>query len=211
MSDLKVKIKQFLQLIELECSEQQIKLFNDYLQLLNKWNKAFNLTAVRDINQMLERHLIDSLSIAEHIEGSNLIDVGTGPGLPGIPLAILWPERNIHLLDSNGKKTRFLTQIQSELDIENITVINGRVESFKPEKRFDGVLSRAFASLDEMLQGSSHLCKNDGYFYAMKGQFPEMELQAIKKPYKVRAIQWRSQEAERHLVIIHNSDDSEQK
>lgn len=211
MPDLKDTIKKLLQLIDIDCTIDQVILFDQYIQLLNKWNKAFNLTAVRDINEMLDRHLIDSLSIAKYIEGNNLIDVGTGPGLPGIPLAILWPEKKIHLLDSNGKKTRFLTQIQSELGLKNITVINDRVESFKPEEKFDGVLSRAFASLDDMLQGSSHLCKKDGYFYAMKGQFPEMELQAIKKPYKVRAIQWRSQEAERHLVIINNSDDSEQK
>jgi 16S rRNA (guanine527-N7)-methyltransferase len=154
---------------------------------------------------MLDRHLIDSLSIAEFIQGDNLIDVGTGPGLPGIPLAILWPEKKFHLLDSNGKKTRFLNQAKSELALSNITVVNQRVEQFRPELEFDAVLSRAFASLEDMLEGTAHLCKKDGYFFAMKGVFPEIELQGIKKPYKVQPIQWLTDDVERHLVSIQNS------
>ncbi len=202
MPDLSNKISTHLHNIDIKCSDEQILKFNTYLNLLDKWNKAFNLTAVRDINDMLERHLVDSLSIAKYIEGERLIDVGTGPGLPGIPLAILYPEKIFYLLDSNGKKTRFLNQSRLELGLKNIEVVNSRVEEYQPDDKFDAVLSRAFSSLRDMINGTDHLCKKNGTFYAMKGQYPEMELQAITKPYKVQAIDWPGNQVERHLIII---------
>lgn len=202
MVNLTKQIAHQLNNINLSCSEYQIEQFNNYLNLLDKWNKTFNLTAVRDINEMLERHLIDSLSIAEYIEGERLIDVGTGPGLPGIPLAILFPEKKFCLLDSNGKKTRFLKQAKIELNLKNIEVVNARAEEFQPSEKFDAILSRAFSSLQDMINGTDHLCKKEGIFFAMKGQYPQMELQAITKPYKVQTIGWPGNQVERHLVII---------
>jgi len=124
----------------------------DYLALLQKWNKTYNLTAIRDVDEMFIKHILDSLSVAPHIESKRLIDVGTGGGLPGIPLAILFPERQIDLLDSNSKKTRFLVQAKAELGLQNVEVIHHRVEAYHPETLYDGVVSRAFASLDDILR-----------------------------------------------------------
>ena len=202
MPDLTKKISEKLDNLNIDCSDEKINKFNTYLNLLEKWNKAFNLTAVRNINDMLERHLVDSLSIAKYISGKRLIDVGTGPGLPGIPLSILYPEKKFYLLDSNGKKTRFLTQSKIEMGLQNIEVINSRAEEYQPEEMFDAVLSRAFSSLQDMINDTDHLCKVNGAFFAMKGQYPEMELQAITKPYKVQAIDWPGNQVERHLIII---------
>ncbi len=202
--DLRSGIKRALSFFELEATDKQLEFFNRYLNLLNKWNKAYNLTAVRDIHEMLNRHLTDSLSVAPFIEIDRLIDVGTGPGLPGIPLAILYPEKNFHLLDSNGKKTRFLQQVKLELGLDNIEVINDRVERVNIDPQFDGVLSRAFTTLEDMLEKSEHLCAQGGQFYAMKGLWPEDELQPVEKPYKVHALNWPGNDTERHLVVIQN-------
>ncbi len=202
MFDLTSKINKQIKLLDLDSNDFKIDKLNSYINLLEKWNKAFNLTAIRDINEMLDKHLVDSLSIAKFIIGERFIDVGTGPGLPGIPLAILYPDKQFYLLDSDGKKTRFLQQAKNELQLENIEIVNQRVEDFHPEFTFDGVLSRAFASLQDMVKGAEHLCAESGHFFAMKGQYPEMELQAIKKPYKVQAINWPGNELERHLIII---------
>lgn len=120
-----------------------------YLALLIKWNKAYNLTAVRDPDEMVSRHLLDSLSIVPYAEaGDNWLDVGSGGGMPGVPLAILFPEKRLTLLDSNGKKTRFLTQVKLELKLANLEVVHSRVEAFRPESPFDGIVSRAFSSLE---------------------------------------------------------------
>ena len=202
IKDLAEQVIAAAKLFELQISDQQVELFNRYINLLAKWNKAFNLTAVRNIDEMLNRHLVDSLSIAQYIEGARFIDVGTGPGLPGIPLAILFPNKQFYLLDSNGKKSRFQQQAKLELSLDNIEVINSRVDEYQPEALFDGILSRAFATLDDMINGSAHLCKTGGHYYAMKGLYPEDELQQISKPYKVQTMHWQGNNTERHLVII---------
>lgn len=202
IKDLTEKVKSATKLFDLDVTEEQVQLFNRYINLLAKWNKAFNLTAIRDIDEMLDRHLIDSLSIAKFIEGERFIDVGTGPGLPGIPLAILYPEKTFYLLDSNGKKSRFQQQSKQELNLDNVEIVNSRVDEYTPQELFDGVLSRAFATLEDMINGSNHLCKPNGHFIAMKGLYPEDELQAILKPYKVEPIVWAGNTSERHLVII---------
>ena len=152
-----------------------------YLELLVKWNRSYNLTAVRDPAQMVTRHLLDSLAIAPYLCGQRLIDVGTGGGLPGVPMAILFPEREFHLLDSNGKKTRFLFQVKTALGLDNMTVHQARVESFQCEPEFDVVLSRAFASLEDMVSGCRHLLADDGHFLAMKGAYPGEELAAVEQ------------------------------
>ncbi len=202
IKDLTKEIEQAVKLFDLTVSVEQIALFNHFINLLAKWNKSFNLTAVRDINEMLDRHLIDSLSIANKIKGNRLIDVGTGPGLPGIPLAILYPKKTFSLLDSNGKKSRFQQQVKQELGLNNIEIINSRVEAYQPEEKYDGVLSRAFATLEDMLKGANHLCHEEGYYFAMKGLYPQDELQRISKPYKVHSLDWPGNNTERHLVII---------
>ena len=166
---------------------QQTQLL-EYLALLARWNKAYNLTAVRDTAQMVTRHLLDSLVIAPHIHGQRLIDVGTGAGLPGIPLAILFPQRQFHLLDSNGKKTRFLFQVKTALRLDNIVVHHARVESFQPTGLFDVVLSRAFASLQDMVDGCRHLLVPNGRFLAMKGAYPADELEVVSTQCELKAV-----------------------
>ena len=164
----------------------QERLLN-YLALMIKWNKAYNLTAVRDPAQMVTRHLLDSLAIVPHVHGQRLIDVGTGGGLPGVPLAILFPQREFHLLDSNGKKTRFLFQVKTALGLDNMAVHQARVESFELGP-FDVVLSRAFASLEDMVEGCRHLLSPDGHFLAMKGAYPDEEITAVEDRCQLQAV-----------------------
>ncbi len=147
----------------------------DYIALLAKWNQAYNLTAVRDSAEMVTRHLLDSLAVAPHLTGLRIIDVGTGAGLPGIPLAILFPERQFVLLDSNGKKTRFLVQAKASLGLDNVTVVHSRVEEYRPEEPFDTVITRAFAALTDILSLCQHLISPAGAVLAMKGDATEAE------------------------------------
>jgi len=161
----------------LQVTEQQINLLIQYVELLNKWNKAYNLTSVRDPSDMLIKHIMDSLMVGEVLQGQSFIDVGTGPGLPGIPLAILYPERNFVLLDSLGKRITFLRQVVFQLKLSNVTPVKARVEQYQAEVPFDGVLSRAFSSLTDMVTWCQHLIAPEkGRFFALKGQFPQDEI-----------------------------------
>lgn len=160
----------------------------EYLALMIKWNRAYNLTAVRDPGQMVTRHLLDSLAVAPYLRGQRLIDVGTGGGLPGVPLSILFPERQFHLLDSNGKKTRFLFQVKTALGLDNMAVHQARVEAFRDQGAFDVVLSRAFASLEDMVAGCRHLLVDGGHFMAMKGAFPAEEIDAVAQLCHLQAV-----------------------
>lgn len=171
--------------IGLEVSEQQQALLMQYLAMFVKWNKAYNLSAIRDPKAMVTLHLLDSLVVAPHFAGTQVLDVGTGGGLPGIPLAILFPQTRFTLLDSAGKKIRFLFQVINELGLNNVTVQNVRVESFKPPAKFDVIISRAFASVQDFVGCSGHLLADDGAFWAMKGQNPVDELSVIQKHYNV--------------------------
>jgi len=141
-----------------------------YLQLMLKWNKAYNLTAIRELDSMVIRHVLDSLSILPYINQSPVLDVGTGAGLPGIPLALCQPDYQFVLLDSNGKKTRFLTQAKIELGIENIEVIHSRIEDYKPDYRFEMITCRAFAALNTILDLTQHLVTSSTRVMAMKGK-----------------------------------------
>jgi len=160
---------------------------------------------VRDPQQMVVRHLLDSLAIAPWCSGERVIDVGTGAGLPGVPLAIMYPEKEIHLLDSNSKKTRFLFQVKTSLNLDNISVHHSRVESFTPAPRYDAVLSRAFASLLDMVEGCRHLLTESGAFLAMKGEPNEVELASIAQlgyMPSVHELQVPGLDEQRHLVIF---------
>ena len=163
----------------LDLTESQQQLLLQYLELLFRWNQTYNLTAIRDQHVMVTKHLLDSLTVMPHLRGQRFIDVGTGAGLPGIPLAIALPDKHFSLLDSNGKKTRFLTHAKNELSLPNVEVIKSRVADFIPEQRYDAVLSRAFASLGDMIDGCQHLLLPSGEFLAMKGQRPDDELERI--------------------------------
>lgn len=191
--------------LELSLDDSIIERLLEYIKLFDKWNKTYNLSAVRNIDAMVSRHLLDSLAILPYIEGQRLIDVGTGGGLPGIPMAICHPDKDIHLLDSNGKKTRFLFQVKTLLQLDNVEVHNCRVESYQPEVLFDGVMSRAFASLEDMTSGCRHLLKENGRFWAMKGIYPTDELKPLEKHYIVansHALTIPGEEGERHLLEI---------
>lgn len=178
-----------------------------YLALLLKWNAAYNLTAVRDPQQMLVKHLLDSLSILPHVRGGTLIDVGTGAGLPGMVLALARPELQVTLLDSNGKKVRFLRQVIAELRVGNAQAVQARVEEH--DARYDVVTSRAFATLADMLAWSGQLAGEGGEFLAMKGQRPDAEIAALPAGYvvtEVRPLAVPFLDEERHLVRIVRGD-----
>lgn len=177
----------------------------DYLFLLDKWNQAYNLTSVRDMSAMIPLHILDSLSIVNYVQGDRIIDVGTGAGLPGIPLAIFYPERKVVLLDSNGKKTRFLTHVLAQLNLTNVTVVQARVESYQSKNCFDTVISRAFSQLNDFVVQTQHLCCEDGIFLAMKGQYPQEELKTLKGDYELAAVHSLNiigLSAQRHLVCL---------
>lgn len=190
--------------IGVEATDEQLEKLMAYLAMLVKWNKAYNLTAVRDPAEMVSRHLIDSLSVLPWIGSGRLIDVGSGPGLPGIPLAIMHPELDVTTLDSNGKKTRFQVQVKQELGLANLTVEHTRVEQLEGEA-FAQVISRAFASLHDMLTLTAHLCAPDGVFLAMKGLYPEAELQQLPEGFKLQSahpLNLPHTEGERHLLLL---------
>lgn len=208
-SQLLQKLNAGIDRLALDLTKDQIKKLADYIDLLVKWNKAYNLTAIRDPEEMVVKHLLDSLAIVPHIDRSPLLDVGTGPGLPGIPLAITRPELDITLLDSNGKKTRFLTQAKVSLGLDNVTVIHGRVEQAikdqKTDKRFQIVTSRAFASLSDMVTLARETLAEDGHFVAMKGIIPSDEitdLPAWAKVEQIIPLNVPNLDAERHLIIL---------
>ena len=188
-------------------SEQQKQQLLQYLALLIKWNKAYNLTAVRNPDEMVSRHLLDSLSVVQYVEqyGNDWLDVGSGGGMPGVPLAIIFPKRKFTLLDSNGKKTRFLTQVKLELKLDNLEVIHNRVEAFTPERAFSGIISRAFSSLADFTNWTRHLGDVNSHWLAMKGVHPDDELQALPEDFRLNSCQILKVpgcQGQRHLLIL---------
>ena len=176
-----------------------------YVELLNKWNKSYNLTAVRKPEQMITRHLLDSLSICPNLRGKYILDVGTGAGLPGIPLAIAFPNRQFTLLDSNNKKTRFVTQAVSELELSNVDVVQSRVENFQSVELFDTIITRAYSAIGDMVEQTAHLLAGDGIFLAMKGINPIAEIDELPKNYAVienHVIKVPGLDEKRHLLEI---------
>ena len=175
-----------------------------YLHLLQKWNHAYNLTAVRDIPSMVTRHILDSLAILPLIKGHRILDVGSGAGLPGIPLALVRKDLHIVLLDSNGKKIRFLQEVKRVLSIANIEIVQTRVENYHPSHGFDTVTSRAFSELEQMINWTSHLIAPDGIWLAMKGRVPEAELIAITQAHRIEKYTVAGIDGERCCIIVEN-------
>jgi len=176
-----------------------------YLALLDKWNRVYNLTAVRAAERMVSHHLLDSLAAVPYFEGENVLDVGSGGGLPGIPLAIARPELQVTLIDSIAKKTAFLLQAKAELGLNNLKVVTGRVEDFRPEARFDVITSRAFSDLKEFATLTRHLLKPAGCWLAMKGLMPHEEITYLPDWVKVsanHALLVPGLEASRHLIVL---------
>jgi len=176
-----------------------------YLALLERWNHAYNLTAVRDPEAMVVRHVLDSLSILPWLAGPQVLDVGSGAGLPGIPLAIARPDHRFCLVDSNGKRTRFLNQVVAELRLKNVGVARSRIEDYQPNTLFDSVVSRAFSTLADLVVDAGRLCAPAGRLLAMKGVFPDDELVRLPPGYAVIGVyplRVPRLDAQRHLVHL---------
>ncbi len=202
---LQEQLTRALKATSLTPTNEQITALVKLVLLVNKWNKTYNLTSVRDPQEMLIKHILDSIVVAPHISGSRVIDVGTGPGFPGLPLAIMLPNVEFVLLDSLGKRIRFIKQAVFELGLCNVTAVQSRVEDYQPEQAFDNVLSRAFASLHDMLTWCTHLVSADGQFLALKGQIDEQELKQIPNNFIINtriALTVPQLEGERHLIHI---------
>lgn len=183
--------------------DQQIKL-QRYVGLLDKWNKVYNLTSVRDPNEMVSRHILDSLTILPYLEGDSLLDVGTGAGLPGIPVAIAFPNIAVTLLDTNSKKTRFLQQVKAELNLDNVTVVHARVEEADLPK-FAMVTARAFATIEDIIALTGRHCDDAGSLLLMKGVRPDDEIETIGSGFKLRdlvTLNVPNCDGERHLIRI---------
>lgn len=191
--------------LDLLSSEAAIPKLLDYLSLLVKWNKTYNLTAIREPEKMLTHHLLDSLAVVPYVSGKTLIDVGSGAGLPGIPIALAKPECRVTLLDSNQKKTTFLRQVCIQLDIPNVTVVCERAEAWQPAVKYEAVISRAFSDLSDFVRVAAHLCQPGGVMLAMKGVHPHGELHQLSSDVNVEGVfplRVPELEAERHLVVM---------
>ena len=202
---MKAKLENLLAQAEIQLTDLQKDQLIQLVQLLNKWNKAYNLTSVRDPQEMLVKHILDSIVVSPYLQGDRFIDVGTGPGLPGLPLAIINPTKQFVLLDSLDKRISFIRNAVRELGLTNVEPILSRVEEYQPEQKFDGVLSRAFASLKDMTDWCHHLPKENGYFYALKGIYHEDEVQELDKKFEVKdVITLNVPEliGERHLIVL---------
>jgi 16S rRNA (guanine527-N7)-methyltransferase len=201
-----VELKSLISETDLKLSDLQVEQLVNYVELLDKWNKTYNLTSIRNPHDMIVKHIMDSLMVGPLLEGKRFIDVGTGPGLPGIPLAIAYPDKEFTLLDSLGKRITFLKQVVYQLGLKNVAPIQSRVEQFHPELPLDGVLSRAFSSLNDMVSWCDHLVSHDhGKFLALKGQFPEDEIDNLPKNIKIlksHHIKVPQLNAERHLIEL---------
>ena len=177
----------------------------DYLALLAKWNRVYNLTAIREETKWISLHLLDSLVVVPHLPPGRIVDVGSGAGLPGIPIALACPDRQVTLLDSNQKKGAFLTQASTELALANVKVVIERAESYYPDTAYEVVISRAFSSIADFIRIAGHLCRSGGVLAAMKGARPDAEIAQLPEAWKAETIiplHVPQLDAERHLVML---------
>ncbi|MCK4492646.1 MAG: 16S rRNA (guanine(527)-N(7))-methyltransferase RsmG [Methylococcales bacterium] len=199
MDNCTVILREGLSQLNLEATPKTLETLLNFIKLILKWNKAYNLTAIREPEAMVKRHLLDSLSIYPYLQGQRMLDVGTGAGLPSIPLSLFYPEKQFVLLDSNAKKTRFVQQAIMELNLNNVSVYHERVENFKPEMGFDTVMCRAFADMDKIVALTSPLRNSFGILLAMKGQKPHEKL---PDQYEIIELKVPFIEAERCLICV---------
>ena len=198
-------------LYELELEERLggDELLMEYVTELMNWNRVYNLTSVRKPTDIVTRHILDSLTILPHLNGERILDIGTGAGLPGIPLAIACPERDFVLLDSSSKKLRFVQQTLGILKLDNVTLADSRVEEYQPEKLFDTVICRAFSDLPDFYRYTARFCNKGGKMLAMKGVYPMTEVECLDDKSvidEVVALKVPGLDAERHLVIMHAAE-----
>ena len=204
-ADLATVLAQGLTQLGLELPDAAQATLLQFVALLTKWNRAYNLTAVREPAAMIPRHLLDSLAVLPHLQGLRVLDVGSGAGLPGIPLALARPDLHFTLLDSNGKKTRFITQAIAELGLTNVSVVQSRIEDYQAPVPFDSVITRAFAAVADVIATTGRLCAPQGQLLLMKGAYPITELDALPPSYTLREairLEVPSLDAERHLLVI---------
>jgi len=196
-------LQQGLQTLDITYTETQIEALLKFIELIEKWNKTYNLTAVRNREDMVRLHILDSLTVLPYLHGERVADIGTGAGLPGIPLAIFLPEIEFVLVDSNSKKTRFVQQAILELKLKNVSVQHSRVENFQPDALFSTVTMRAFASLQDIMNLTKHLIVPSGILLAMKGQPPTSEeLDLLTTAHTIIQLNVPEVEAERCLIQI---------
>ncbi len=196
-------LQQGLEELDISYDQAQLQKLIQFIKLIAKWNKAYNLTAVRDLEDMCRLHILDSLAVLPFIHGQRVADIGTGAGLPGIPLAIFLTDVEFVLVDSNSKKTRFVQQAILELKLSNVSVQHQRVEKFQPDNLFSSVTMRAFASLQDIMHLTRHLLDSNGILLAMKGQLPEnTEIEALEQPYSITELTVPGIEAQRCLIQI---------
>ncbi len=216
---LRSKLRDGAAALKLDLPDSVLQALLDYLALLHKWNAVYNLTAVRDPQQMLTQHLLDCMAALPAFAGAKrLLDVGAGGGLPGIVIAI-WarhaePQLRVELIDTVHKKTAFLTQVKAELGLTNVTVHTGRVEQWQQKEKFDVITSRAFAELSDFVNWSGHLLQAGGRVIALKGQAQQTEKESVPDGWKVlhkQGLQVPGLQAERHLVHVARIDDNESK
>ncbi|MBS0352127.1 MAG: 16S rRNA (guanine(527)-N(7))-methyltransferase RsmG [Proteobacteria bacterium] len=205
MNTAKSKLLEGLSQLNLNLQAVHIEKLLQFLQLLDKWNQHFNLTSITDSEKMISHHLLDSLSAAPFIEGNSVLDVGTGAGFPGVPLAILFPHIQWTLLDSNGKKTRFLTQAKIELALTNIEVVQARVEYWQPVHLFDVVVTRAVATIKKIISQTMHTLSDSGYWLFMKSGNQHEALASLSSPPVIHTIKVPGIAETRYIIAINRS------
>lgn len=185
----------------------------DFLQILQKWNAHYNLTAITEPERMISHHLLDSLSIAPFIAETaiKILDVGSGAGFPGIPLAVYFPQKSWTLLDSNGKKTRFLTQVKAELNLQNVTVIQDRMECWQPEQSFDMIVVRAVGAIKPIIQQTAHLLSPTGKWLFMKSDQHHEDIESLNPPAETHELQVPEITAKRYLIMVSRNDNDKQR
>lgn len=207
-----VELERGLEALALPLAQDTQAKLHRYLALIDKWNRVYNLTAVRERSRMLAHHLLDSLAVAPHLTGGSVVDVGSGAGLPGIPLAIARPQAGFTLVESSHKKSAFLLQAAIELELRNVEVVNARVEAWDPPRRFDVVISRAFSDLAEFVALAGRLASEGGVLAAMKGVYPYEELAQLPAQYRMSSViplAVPGLAAKRHLVLLRRASESE--
>ncbi len=205
-ADLAEQLPEILRKFSLDADKSRLAALISYLQLIKKWNKVYNLSAIRDEASMVTHHLLDSLVVVPYLQNvTRLADIGTGAGLPGMVVAIMRPELPVTLVDTVSKKTAFLQQVKIELKLDNVTVVNARVEAYQPPQLFDGIVSRAFAEMELFVRLTRHLLADNGLWYAMKGVDPQGEIAGLPADVRVKdnyPLHVPGLDAERHLVLL---------